>query len=71
MSLDESESLLKAADDADYSKASMRATFGVVMLIAFFVTIALGLWLLSLVIGTTAAGIIGFLAVMMWLWWQE
>lgn len=71
MSLDESERLLKGAEQDDYNKAATRETIGIVLLLGTFGLIALALWLLSLVIGPTPAGIIGLIAVMIWLGRKE
>ncbi len=40
-------------------------------LLLFFVAVAAALWLGSILIGATAAGVIGFFLVMLWLWRQE
>lgn len=71
MSLDESERLLRAADQEDFAKADRAQTLMILGLLAIFAGVAVGLWLLSLVIGPTPAGLIGFFAVMIWLWRQE
>lgn len=75
MSVKESEQLLKGANDWEASKLGWRAAFGdfltVAVLLAGFAGVALALWLLSLVIGTTAAGLIGFVGVLIWLGRQE
>lgn len=71
MSLDESERLLRAADQAKYSKADFGEYLLIGGLLLLFAAIGVGLWLLSRVIGTTAAGLIGFFAVMIWLWRKE
>lgn len=71
MSLDESERLLQAADQEDYSRADLGQSLLTIGLLAIFGVFALALWLLSLVIGPTPAGIIGLIAVMIWLGKRE
>lgn len=71
MSLQESEQLLRDADAHDATWAHFQLNLLGVGLIVFFVAVAIALWLGSLVIGATAAGLIGFFLVMLWLWRQE
>ena len=75
MSLQESNDLLNGADDHDAAKLGMRSTFWEVVtlgaVLGLFGAVALALWLGSLVIGATAAGVIGLVGVMIWLGRRE
>lgn len=75
MSLRESEKLLKESNAWEESKLGWSSAFGEILtvgaVLGTFGLIALALWLLSLVIGPTPAGIIGLIAVMIWLGRKE
>ncbi len=75
MSLSESEHLLKAAGAGEERKLWRATVFWdwltISAVLGLFAAVAIALWLGSLVIGATAAGLIGFLLVMLWLWRQE
>lgn len=71
MSVQESEQLLRDADKHDATKAHFQSNLMIAGLLLFFVAVAAALWLGSIVIGATAAGLIGFFLVMLWLWRQE
>ena len=71
MSVQQSEQLLRDADKHDATKAHFQSNLMVGGLLLFFVAVAAALWLGSLLIGATAAGLIGFFLVMLWLWRQE
>ncbi|UIS65480.1 replicase [Acidovorax phage AP1] len=71
MSVQESEQLLRDADKYDATKAHFQSNLMIAGLLLFFVAIAAALWLGSILIGATAAGLIGFFLVMLWLWRQE
>lgn len=71
MSLEESEQLLRDADSHDATWAHFQLNLMWLGLLLFFVAVAAALWIGSLLIGATAAGLIGFFLVMLWLWRQE
>ncbi len=71
MSIEESEDLLRGADQQEYTKADLRVNLAIGGLLLLFVAVAAAIWLGSLFIGATAAGLIAFFLVMLWLWRQE
>ena len=71
MSLDESERLLRSADQQQFAKADRAQLLMILGLFAIFAAVGIALWLGSLVIGATAAGIIGLIGVLIWLGRRE
>ncbi|WP_333906862.1 hypothetical protein [Delftia acidovorans] len=75
LSHEESKRLLKAAHSWDATKLGWRAAAGewltIGKIVAIFSAVGLVLWFLSLALGTTAAGVIGFLAAVIWLMRKE
>ena len=73
--LRESQDLIKAANDADAAKLGGKVAFGEFLTLAtvvgIFAAVALAVWLLSLMVGTTVAGFIGFFAIIIWLMSKE
>ncbi|WP_310636016.1 hypothetical protein [Delftia acidovorans] len=73
--LQESQDLIKAANDADAAKLGGKVAFGEFLTLAtvvgMFAAAALAVWLLSLMVGATAACVIGFFAIIIWLMSKE